>query len=455
MAATCTWKPCEEAGEEKAVIVKFSNGQVKTTDQLNFRLFKHCDEANPRKKIKRIVVAESDRLSYVGRNFGPDSLQCNTMCNYFVGILDKTTMQMKVQSAQLFNLQPVIPGETATNSEDNENKTYREKLDALIEAFGTTKQKRALSSRRMNEVGNDTLQKAVARAAGNVIDKKGLEALQQDVVDSQALSESTLFLPPCNKDAANREDVYPFDGLLSPVELNSLQQLGEKISGLTSEDQMSKDGFLYDEIYKHFGSSGSHGDTFGSDSTSKCIGCPETVKEILKCLPKEGEARYRDVGCAWYLSFLIRLAQTKKLDRKYVPFNFVSVFLFLEVGENECPHVIFRKVQKNFTVESFVKGRVRSTVTASTVAKIASHCLALLLHIGDQKVDLTLLHRDLCISENKILEVAKAMGLTLSRQSIHSLEESGLQDDHRMASLQLPLVRYERRMESRKRKKMK
>lgn len=54
-----------------------------------------------------------------------------------------------------------------------------------------------------------------------------------------------------------------------------------------------------------------------------------------------------------------------------------------------------------------------------------------------------------------MLEVAKAMGLTLSRQSTHSLEESGLQDDHRMASLVLPLVRYERRMESRKRKKMK
>lgn len=48
-------------------------------------------------------------------------------------------------------------------------------LDALIEAFGTTKQKRALSSRRMNEVGNDTLQKAVARAATNIIDQKGLE----------------------------------------------------------------------------------------------------------------------------------------------------------------------------------------------------------------------------------------------------------------------------------------
>ncbi|KAM9449718.1 DNA-directed RNA polymerase I subunit RPA49 [Clarias gariepinus] len=407
MAASCTWKPCEETGVEKAVIVKFSNGQVENADQLNFRLFKHCDEVNPRKKSRRIVAAESDRLSYVGSNFGPGSLQCNNMCSYFIGVLDKTTMQMKVQSAQLFNLQPVIPGETAAHAEENSTKTYREKLDALIEAFGTTKQKRALSSRRMNEVGNDTLQKAVARAAGNIIDQKGLEALQQEVADSQALTESTVFLPPCNKDAAKREDVYPFDDLLSPAEFDSLKHLGEKMAELTPEDQLTKDGFF-----------------------------PQTVKEILTCLPKEGEERDRQARCAWYLSFLIRLAQVKKLDRK--------------LGENECPQVIFRRVQKNFTVESFDKGRLKNTVTASTVIKIASHCLALLLHIEDQKVDLTLLHRDLSISESKMLEVAKAMGLTLSRQSIHSLE-----DDHRMASLVLPLVRYERRMESRKRKKMK
>lgn len=49
-------------------------------------------------------------------------------------------------------------------------------VDALIEAFGTTKQKRALSSRRLNQVGNDTLQQAVALAAKNIIDQKGVES---------------------------------------------------------------------------------------------------------------------------------------------------------------------------------------------------------------------------------------------------------------------------------------
>lgn len=48
-------------------------------------------------------------------------------------------------------------------------------VDSLIEAFGTNKQKRALSSRRNNQVADDSLQKAVAQAASNIIDQKGLK----------------------------------------------------------------------------------------------------------------------------------------------------------------------------------------------------------------------------------------------------------------------------------------
>lgn len=54
----------------------------------------------------------------------------------------------------------------------------------------------------------------------------------------------------------------------------------------------------------------------------------------------------------------------------------------------------------------------------------------------------------------RMLEVAKAMGLTLCRQSAHSREEAGTHDEYRMVSLVLPLVHYERRMERRKRKRM-
>lgn len=54
----------------------------------------------------------------------------------------------------------------------------------------------------------------------------------------------------------------------------------------------------------------------------------------------------------------------------------------------------------------------------------------------------------------RMIEIAKSMGLTLSRPARGKSEEAGLQDEHRQASLLLPLVKYDQFMERRKRKKM-
>ncbi|XP_067297914.1 DNA-directed RNA polymerase I subunit RPA49 isoform X2 [Pseudorasbora parva] len=391
---------------------KFSNGLVKNTEQLDVKLFKHEDEVNPRKKNRRIVVAESSRLPYVGTNFGSGSLQCNNLCRYFVGVLDKSTMQMKVHNAQLFNMLPLIPGEAVVDDNIKQAETYREKVDALIEAFGTTKQKRALTSRRLNEVGNETLQKAVAQAASNVIVRKGVKALRKEVVETEAQTETPLCLP-CNTAAEKPEDVYPFDQLLSPTEFDALKDVGMKMSALTPGELQK----MRDE------------------------GSPQTVLRFLESLPSEDAARDRLSRCAWYLSFLIKIS----LQKRSVSYKFGT--------ENECPKIILSKVLKNFTVESFNNSRLRNMVTTSMRMKLVSHCLALLLHMGGQTANLTLLHRDMDIRDNKMLELAKAMGLTLSRQTVSSGEE-GVQDEHRIASLVLPLVHYERRMERRKRKKM-
>lgn len=53
-----------------------------------------------------------------------------------------------------------------------------------------------------------------------------------------------------------------------------------------------------------------------------------------------------------------------------------------------------------------------------------------------------------------MIEIAKSMGLTLVRPSRRKGAEVGLQEEHREASLVLPLVKYDQFMERRKRKKM-
>ncbi|XP_023804012.1 DNA-directed RNA polymerase I subunit RPA49-like [Cyanistes caeruleus] len=82
---------------------------------------------------------------------------------------------MEVYNAEIFNMQPLLSDNLLPDdTKDYQTKSYREKMDLCIEAFGTSKQKRALSSRRMNAVGSDIVNTAVAKAAANVIDAKGV-----------------------------------------------------------------------------------------------------------------------------------------------------------------------------------------------------------------------------------------------------------------------------------------
>ncbi|XP_035515954.1 DNA-directed RNA polymerase I subunit RPA49 [Morone saxatilis] len=415
MAASCSLVCCgEERDSDKAVIVRFSNGSVKNADTLHFTTYKNADENNPRKKSRRMLVAESDRLSYVGTNFGAGSLKCNNLCRYYVGVLNRQTMQMEVHNAQLFNMQPDIPGETTETAKPQDTtQTYRDKVDSLIEAFGTNKQKRALSSRRLNQVGSDTLHQAVAKAANTVIDQKGLEALQQEVAETESQENVAIHLPPCNADADRPENVYLYDDLLSPVELNALEQAGSKMAALTTEElqKMRDDG-----------------------------GCLCVVK-ILENMPTVDETRDKISRNAFYLSLLLKMARQKSITRKF--------------GQEEgCPRIIQSKLLRTFTVETFNNGRVQNMVSSSMRAKLAAYSLALLLHVGHMTADLTLLHRDLGISEARMTEVAKSMGLTLIKPARGKSNEDGLRDEHRHASLVLPLVKYDQFTERRKRKKM-
>uniref|UniRef100_A0A8C5IC30 RNA polymerase I subunit E n=1 Tax=Gouania willdenowi TaxID=441366 RepID=A0A8C5IC30_GOUWI len=397
------------------IYLNFSNGNVKNGNQLDFTMYKNVDENNPRKRTRRILVAESDRLSYVGHNFGVGSLKCNSLCQYYVGVLNRDTMQMEIHNAQLFNMQPAIPGENTESSKmEDTTQTYRDKVDSLIEAFGTNKQKRALSTRRLNQVGSDTLHHAVAKAASSVISQKGLEALQQELVDTESQSDLALRVPPCNPDAACREDVYPFENLLTPVEFDALEQAGSKMAELTQEElQTLKD-------------------------KGGCL----SVVEHLENLPASGELREKMSRCAFYLSLLLKMVRQKIVSRKF--------------GHEEgCPRIIVNKLLKDFTVESFQNGRIQNVVSSSMRAKLATYCLALLLHMGHMTADLTLLHRDLRLAEAKMIEVAKSMGLTLIKAPRAKTPEAEQRDEHKQATLVLPLVKYDQFTERRKRRKMK
>ncbi|XP_047380952.1 DNA-directed RNA polymerase I subunit RPA49 isoform X2 [Sciurus carolinensis] len=378
--------------------VQFSNGKLQNPGNMRFTLYNSNDSTNPRKRKQRILAAETDRLSYVGNNFGTGALKCNTLCRHFVGILNKTSGQMEVYDAELFNMQPLFSDESVESqlTLESQNKTFRDKMDSCIEAFGTTKQKRALNSRRMNKVGSESLNLAVSKAAESIIDTKGVAALVSDAIQDD-LQDDSLYLPPCYADAAKPEDVYKFEDILSPAEYDALKSPSEAFRKVTSE-----------EILKMM------------EENSHC----STVIEALKSLPSNEESRDRQARCIWFLDTLIKFRAQKVIKRKS------------SLGPG-IPHIINTKLLKHFTCLTYNNGSLWNLISNSMKAKITAYVIILALHINDFQIDLTLLQRDLKLSEKRMIEIAKAMRLKISKRKVSLAADR--EEDHKLGTLSIPL----------------
>ncbi|NWV45426.1 RPA49 polymerase, partial [Daphoenositta chrysoptera] len=443
--------------------VRFANGRLQRPDCLRFTVYRNRDTAHPRKRHRRILVSETERLSYVGHNFGSDVMKCNSLCRYFVGVLDKNSGQMEVYNAEIFNMQPLLSGgrcwgaqllssfvlvipalfpwhgvRTIPSLLHAERDSRRGKhnggcgtssgvcvllgaqgalmsaslvqMDLCIEAFGTSKQKRALSSRRMNTVGSDIVSTAVTKAAANVINAKGVTALMQDMAQDDVQNISA-FLPPCHEDADRPEHVYKFEDILSPAEYEALRVPAAALANVTAEEMAKR-----------------------AEERSHC----SFVLEELKFLPTDEKSRDHKTRCLWFLDTLIRFSHLKVIKKKH------------PMGP-ECPHIISRKLMKNFTSLTYNNGSIQNLISASMKAKITAYVIALALHINNFQTDLTVLQNDMKLPESRILDIAKALRLRVSKAK----GMPGLENDqnHKLGTLSLPLPMQKAPEGQRKRRK--
>ncbi|XP_041319254.1 DNA-directed RNA polymerase I subunit RPA49 isoform X1 [Pyrgilauda ruficollis] len=449
--ATATWRyRGDPEGERPAALVRFANGRLERPESLRFTVYRNRDSAHPRKRHRRIVVrlrdsgraargcvtavhsgatasgcnglqvqelliaqvSETERLCYVGHNFGSQATKCNSLCRYFVGVLDKSSGQMEVYNAEIFNMQPLLSDNVMPDdTKEYQKKSYREKMDLCIEAFGTSKQKRALSSRRMNAVGSDIVSTAVTKAAANVIDAKGVTALMQDMAQDDVQNISA-FLPPCHEDADRPEHVYKFEDLLSPAEYEALRVPAAALASATAEEMAKR-----------------------AEERSLC----SFVLEELKFLPTDEKSRDHKARCLWFLDTLIKFSQQKVIKKKH------------PMGP-ECPHIISKKLMKNFTSLTYNNGSIQNLISASMKAKITAYVIALALHINNFQTDLTVLQNDMKLSESRILDIAKALRLRVSKaKGVPGLEND---QNHKLGTLSLPLPTQKAPEGQRKRKKM-
>ncbi|XP_013783231.1 DNA-directed RNA polymerase I subunit RPA49-like isoform X2 [Limulus polyphemus] len=236
-----------------AYLVNFSNGKLKQNTKLNLH-FKSYESSETREGLvlrrkRKIMVADSGRLQYVGYNFGSELSHLGTACRYCIGLLDKNNGTMKVYSTQMFHMRPSL--EDAGGFEETENpteksKSYTEKVDMLTSAFGSKRKRKAMESRVHHKVEEGNLELAADKVVEN-IDKEvsGIKTMKKNRLELE-MPEA---IPPQNRNATCPEEVYNVKDIISIEEYSGLDEEANLVADATL-DQINE--WKKEEKYCHY-----------------------------------------------------------------------------------------------------------------------------------------------------------------------------------------------------------
>lgn len=382
---------------EKLMIANFTNGQIKgkNLEHMKTACFANIN-TDARRSKQRILVSETDRLSYVGKNFGPSSNRIQQMCRYYVGIHDKETGKIRICDAEVFNMQPQIPGQEATDYTDGfdeaEETSLAQKLDLLTGAFGSSKKQRAMETRHKLKVKGEALEQAMASAVRQAPKQDMSKYTQKDEV-------STDMLPPFRKDAQTPEDVYSINDIITPMEMDAITNHAKELYDCTSA--------LIQEW-------------------TKSERFPKYILKHLPYLPVSEDARWKKVKYLKYLHFMIELYNFKAADlkRKYpLP--------------SEWPDSIKHQLLSNFTLQINDGRKTIRCMPARLKDKLVCYMLVLCLIIEEYNLELSDLLTDLKMGLKRLETHFRMLGCQIKTQKLSS-EVGGL--ELRTVSLPVPLT---------------
>jgi DNA-directed RNA polymerase I subunit RPA49 len=385
-----------------AVVASFSNGRLKLDENSanSIRIGYFCSKsANMSNRDEKMVVAETDRVRYVGRNFGSDALSAPTMCRYMLGVFDKRTNKIRVVDASMFHLRPAEgdsddEGTGQDHREQEEQLTVAEKHARLTKEFGTAKGRRVVESRLRNQVKDKGLESVVADVVKESAESPSL------LVDQTGQGSGPVAIPPHNKDATRPEDVYSLDDIISPAEMQALVGPAAVFVNATTQDiaEWREKG-----VY------------------------PGYIMHQLTILPVQASVRQHRACQLLYLSYMHRLLseRNQKLNE--------TILL------SDAPAIVRRTLYERFTmIVSNKQGKGVRSMPARLKDLLRSYMLVLCLIMEEFSLDFTALQRDLDLSLPQLEKCFQALGCKTSRRSLKAA--TGQTSKSFKATLVIPLT---------------
>lgn len=383
------------SNEEKTILAHFTNGRIdkKSTRRIHFGYFEG-DQDNKKLKDRKMLVAETTDMSYVGQNYGPLASTMQQNCKYYVGVLDKTTGKMKICDAEIFQMHPKpsdIDDEVETFSLPSTvtEKTYVEKNDMLTSAFGSKKKQRALESRLKNQIKGKALDKAMRTVLN--------QASSIEPVEVTTANTEYSVTPPINQDATTPAEVYDINYIVHPKEKEATAEASRVFFDATLDDIQQ---WRAENKY------------------------PKQVLSLLSRMSKKEERRSEQATYIMYLYYLIHLHSRKQKHLREK-----------EPLPTEWPDHVRFHLLKRFTQRAS-EGSKQRIMPARLKDKLVCHILVLCLYLEEFSLELTNLQTDLSKSHEMLYKHCQILGCTTKVKRVKMEEGS---TSVRWATLSLPL----------------
>lgn len=350
-----------------------------------------------------ILHGENDRLEYIGQT---DS-ESVTGSQYVVGVFNK-----KKNSVDLYKA-PVLVSKVVSKSKrdlagpkiKNQGQVRGSVLrNALGEAFGTKKAKKAISDLERNRVDSDKL----ADVAVDIVDtvksaSKGLPTRKE----MEASVSNDRPTPLANLDATDVEQIYPVENIIPSRELQSI-----RVNGILKEKDIEKklDFFPY---------------------------IPKSTKYIKKKLDIFKEpSQIVKLQLLYYLTLLLGVYENRRCRSKDK----------LMEKLNSPPESLVDGILERFTVArqgAFGRSKNRSFfVDPHNEDKLLCYILVIMLHLDNFIVEISPVAQDIGLKPSKITSLFRIIGCVVKSATVAQAEAFGISkadiSTYKIATLKVP-----------------
>ncbi|KAL1919941.1 uncharacterized protein VTP21DRAFT_1873 [Calcarisporiella thermophila] len=360
-----------ESNANGPVLVTFPG--IVPPDNTVFKCYKRSTSKT--KTEQRIIAGETDKIEFVGGNFGEYAVS-EVNSRYVVGMLDRKSNTLTFMEAPLFPLTRTVKALKNLNSQVDSQTEFMRAKNALGEAFGTKKTKQMIKSYERNRVNMEVLNRD-AEVIQSAVEERTSSMPTREEVQAEANSERPI--PPPNVKAERPEDVYKLSDIVTVAEMNAIPLKKYLEAG-------SADEFCQMLPFK----------------TSKYI------RERLITLFSAEKKNHKELRLLVYLSYMMA-------------FHFIDG---IKIGKKENainaldkpPTVILDQLYRRYTEAPALGARIKKPrKTPISKDRLLCYAFALCLHIDNFDTDPHVLAADFALKPSRTIELFKSLGCRIEK----------------------------------------